>query len=629
MPSASLIEPPPTDLAAAAGSLDAELSRLKALGENDPLAGATACKAALRTWPRSAELWSLRGLLFVQAGLRAKAEVTLAVALELAPGDVAARLALARLWLERGRPAAALELIEAAPPRPKTQRKLLYRAARLAIEIGDFHAAIGRLEPALGGAREPTLRALLDQAQRLRAADTAAGLRAQDKRVYLTGVEKLVMGEPAAAEALFGAVVASSPNYAPAWAGLKGARLAQDQAAEIDGAPGPIRPFLERRFSARGLIFDPREVVPERPRAEALTEVFAPDALSHTPDSWLRLDPVGEPMTLGPTITLGGPGDEMRLPFAASETFVAGLDQPALLGRGIAIDRTGARIAELAGHHGPDKSSAFQVGRAIGFDRAVFRDGAAPVRFVDEPAFLMAGPSDGAFGDWMTNFLPRLSLARRAGVDARLVIRSASQPFVRQTLAFLGVGPDRILEHDPAGVTLFRRLYVPSWPMPNRRRAMAGLMAALDVAASEAKGPSRLYLSREHMVPRPLINEAEVRARFEAHGFHTIHPERLSLAALHALLSGADHVAGPYGSAFLNLAFCARKPACLVCAPAYYLGFQREVTLWLGAMGAPFGLFLGENDGQPPRRDGPWSVDLVRLEAAISRFLQSPPAAPR
>ena len=158
---------------------------------------------------------------------------------------------------------------------------------------------------------------------------------------------------------------------------------------------------------------------------------------------------------------------------------------------------------------------------------------------------------------------------------------------------------------------------------------MAGLMEGLAVAAPAAKGPPRIYLSREHMIPRPLVNEAEVRGRFEAQGFATIHPERLSLEALHRLLSQAEHVAGAYGSAFLNLAFCERKPACLVCAPAYYAGFLREVTLWLGGMGAPFGLLLGEDDGQPPRHDGPWSVDLVRLEAAISRFLQSPAAAHR
>ena len=613
-----------------ASPLDAELDRLRTLGGRDPMAGARACKPALELWPDCGALWSLRGLLLIEAGERTKAaERALARALELTPADTGARLALARLRSGQGRPAAALALIDAWPQQAKTQPKSLAGVARLMIEIGDFQGAIDRLEPALREAEDPALRTLLDQAQGLQAADEAAGLQPRDKRAYLAGVEKLVLCQPAAAADLFRKVVKGSRGYAPAWAGLKGARLTQGQATEVDDAPAGARPLLQRRSGGRGLVFDPRDVFSSRPRSQTLTEVFSPAELARTPDAWLGLDRDGEERVLAPTIRLGGPGDEMRLQFRTSETFVARLDQAALVGRGVVIDRTGALIAELNAHHSPKKFGTLKVEGGISFEPSAVRDGAGPVQIIDEPAFLMAGPGDGAFGDWLVNFLPRLDLARRAGVDARIVVRSNGPPFVRRTLAFLGIGPDRILQHDPSGASVFPQLYAASWPMPDRQRAMPGLLGALAVAAPAASGPRRIYLSREHANARPMANEAEVRSRFEAHGFEAIYPERLSIEELHGRLSHAEHVAGPYGSAFLNLAFCTSPPACLVCAPPYYLGYLREVTMWLGSIGAPFGLLLGEDDGQPSRRDGPWSMDLARLEHAIGRFLGSPTAAPR
>jgi capsular polysaccharide biosynthesis protein len=122
---------------------------------------------------------------------------------------------------------------------------------------------------------------------------------------------------------------------------------------------------------------------------------------------------------------------------------------------------------------------------------------------------------------------------------------------------------------------------------------------------------------------RPLVDEALVRARFEARGFTAVHPERLSLDALRSLLAGASHVAGGYGSAWLNLAFCQRKPACMVLAPDYYGGYLREVSMWLGGMAAPFGLLLGQHEDPTARRlrDATWRLDPEMLEAAIDRFL--------
>lgn len=560
-----------------------------------------------------------------ERGAFARAEAALVKTLDLAPGDPRARCALAEMKLEQGRPSEAIAVMEAAPDSRKLMRELALAWMQLLIDAGDYEAAIARLQARRLEASDPRFMFRLEAIQARLAADRAAGVPPEARRSYVKGLEKLVRRDPAGAEPLLEAVTRDAPAFAPAWAALKGARALLGL-AEPTGAPGSAEPLLARRLGGRGLVFDPADRFEIRARAERLTEVFTPDELGRTPNAWISLDPGGEAREARPTIALGGPGDDYRAPYRTSETFMACLENVAVVGRGVVITSQGELIEELIGGASPHKFEADREGQTLSFYPRTFRDGLCPVKVVDEPAMLMAGPTDSAFGDWMVNFMPRIPAARRAGFDLPIVVRADAPAFVRKMLAFVGLDPQRFVEHDRTGVTVFRQLYVPSWPMPRRGTHMAGHLQGLAIrpAAATAEGPRRIYLSRETMTARPLVNEAEVRARFEALGFVSIRPEALSLEALHALLSGASHVAGGYGSAWLNLAFCERRPVSLVCMPDYYDGFFREVSLWMGAMEAPFGLLLGENDGKGDYRqlmDGPWSIDLERLDIAIDRFL--------
>jgi len=608
-----------SDAGVRAETLDAVLAEIWSLGRQDPLAAAMACKLAIKRFPDAPVLWALRGRMFLAARDHERAAPALERALQLAPDDAEVRAALAETKLALGLPKVALEALDGAPSSEHLPNGLGRTVGLLRLLAGDFDGAVEALESC--GA-EPDL---LRHARMAEAADRAQGLKPQDKRAFIESTEALLGADPASAEAIFAGLVSRAPGYGPAWVGLRGAIMAQGRPDPgFADAPAAVQPLIARKPAGRGLVFDPLDVIPVRPRARALTEVPSRSELMRTDDTWLTLEREGLAEVLQPTIPCDGPGDEVRLAYASAESFVAVMADAAIVGRGLVVDRSGALIEELQGGISASKFEAQWTDGGLKFDPGQFRHGFCPVQVFDEPSFLMAGPSDGAFGDWMVNFLPRLAMARRAGLDAKLVIRSWAPAFVRRTLAFLGHGEDRILEHNPRGVSVFRRLYVPSWPLPHRRRAVTGLLRGLEVdAPPRTGGPQRIYLSRENMKARPLTNEAEVRARFEERGFVTVQPERLALEELHALLSSASHVAGPYGSAFLNLAFCREKPTCLVCAPAYYEGFLREITLWLGSMDAPFGLVLGEPGEAGPLRKAPWTLDLGRLEVAIERVLDA------
>jgi capsular polysaccharide biosynthesis protein len=238
------------------------------------------------------------------------------------------------------------------------------------------------------------------------------------------------------------------------------------------------------------------------------------------------------------------------------------------------------------------------------------------VRTYDEPAFLLAGPHDCGFGDWIINFPPRLMLAEAARLDAKIVVSDQAIASAEPMLAALGVNPSRLIRHDTSGVSLFPRLYAPSWPMRLRLNHMPDPFAIYRRAA-RAPGSERprLYLSREGVGRRRMLNEPQVRALFERRGFRTIQPERMSFEETLELFAGPSLVAAPYGSALLNLAFASTKPPCLVIAPPEPESFLLEAISWLGAMELPFGYVRGE-----PAPDG-WTAPLELVEAGLEALL--------
>jgi capsular polysaccharide biosynthesis protein len=261
------------------------------------------------------------------------------------------------------------------------------------------------------------------------------------------------------------------------------------------------------------------------------------------------------------------------------------------------------------------------VDSGVAFDPGRFNDGMCPVRVYDTPAFLLTGPTDRSYGDWMINFPPRLALAEAAGLDCPIVIGDEPPPQALEVLAALGVGRDRLLIHNSRGVSVFPKLYAPSWPMRVRLHHMNGLFDVYRRAARPRPAPGanrpRLYLSRERIGKRPLVNEREVRALFESRGFRALHPQDMSLQEVRDAFANAACIAGPYGSAWLNTVYCSGKPACLVCMPPKLDLFLSEVIVWLDCLGLPFGYLMGEED----RQDGAWTLPLPEVERAIDRTL--------
>jgi capsular polysaccharide biosynthesis protein len=359
-----------------------------------------------------------------------------------------------------------------------------------------------------------------------------------------------------------------------------------------------------------------------RPISEVLREVQTPDELRSDDNVFHVLDPGGELVARHPIVELDGCEPSTPISYRTAAKLVASIRNAALVGKGVVLTEAGDIIQELLPRSSPDKYGVIKRDGAVRFDRQWFKDRALPVVRFDEPAFLMTGPTETAFGDWIINFGPRLALARAAALDCRIVIRNDPRHRTRDMLEALGVARDRILFHWPDRVSVFPKLYVPSWPNGDKAAPMAGLFGVYEdwPMRPAPRQTRKLYLTRESARSRPMVNEPAVREMFTRRGFEVVDPGTLSHDETRQMFSAAVCLAGPYGSAFHNLVFCARRVHNLVLLPPFGPLHLTEVMVWHAEHRQKFSYIRGEPMTEAPD-DPRWTAPLDRVERALEAVL--------
>ncbi len=316
----------------------------------------------------------------------------------------------------------------------------------------------------------------------------------------------------------------------------------------------------------------------------------------------------------------GGPAHPVR--YHTPPKFVAGYRNAAVVAEGLVLTEDGEFVDEAL-QNSPAKYGARRQGDELSFRPPHRSGGRLQVKAFDTPAFLMCGPTDTSFGDWMSNFFPRLSLYEAAGLDCPILVRWKPAPHTLPILEALGFGPERIIFHSTDQISLFPKLYVPCWPSRDKAAPMSGL-AEIYRRAAVPPGPERplIYLERRGQWERPLANEDEVCALFASRGFRIVDPGAMSFDETRRLLSAPACVAGAYGSAFHNLAFSCIQPLGLVLMPAHRPHHLGEIARWHTDRGARFAYVLGEMPPAPHGRSTPWTVSLDKVERALDRMME-------
>ena len=561
----------------------------------------------------------------------------LAETVRLHPASAAAAVELARAFIGLGRFSDALNALRSRPETGDGPSIPEIESASLFFEMGFYSEATRGFAEAI--AKHPEDAPVL--LRRHRAAlvgleqDSRRGLSPAFKGLYLEAMELLARRRFADAEIKFAKLTRYCPAFVEGWLGWRGALEAQAKSEELEPlkrawriysprTQWAVKPVMSRRLGPRGFVFDPHEAIPIRPRGEALQQVRDLRELEGSGDAILTLDPGGEAVELEPVVRLASaPAGKTLFRYTTAPKHLAALEGAALVGRGLVLNRKGEAPEELKPPCDLGKAGLQEAHGHIVADPPTFRDGACPVEVFDTPALLLSGPTDSGFGDWTLNFPGRLTIAAAAGLDCPIVVRSGRPEPWLHMLEALGVRRDRIILHDPRGVSVFAKLYVPSWPLPLRSQPMRGLFDVYQRLAPPMKTDrgERLYLSREGVSTRSLVNEPEIRAAFERRGFRSIRPERLSFERAHALFSQAEMIGGAYGSAYLNLAAYGSRPrGVLALMPPAVHGFLDEIALWIGASGNRFSYLFGDPAG--PQRDA-WSLSVETVEAALDELLQA------
>ncbi len=610
------------------------LSERRANGPADALA---AVDEALAAFPLDAGFHSFRATqLYLMSRLdEAEAAFKRALARE---SSAATMLKLARVHVAQGRRREALELAGQALADGQYRARGLSRASVLYAALGDHQSAVELLTEAIATSPAQDLKAARERALACLAEDAEAGVHPPHKRLFGEALEHLRRGDPAAAEPLFAELTQCCAAYAPAWIGLRGALVAQGRTAEAQAvrsawaaaapsAASVIDAGMDRTLGGRGFLFDPRDRFPFRPMAKVLRRTDSPEDLKASDDVYFVIDPGGTPVEYDPVVSLDGRGhDRFRVRYRTAPKHVAALKGAMIVGDGVVITAHGEIIQDLCPTK-PSKYGARREGACLAFEPGRFGDGVRAIRCFDTPAFLMTGPTDTAFGDWIINFGSRPALLEAAGLDCPVVVRSTLPAKSLDMLQALGVSRDRILRHDPETISLFPKLYVPSWPSGNKFQPMAGVFDVYRRAALPPTPGARplLYLTRRGSSKRRMVNEDEVCALFARRGFQIVDPGGLGFEEVRRLFANPACVAGGFGSAFHNLAFCGGRPINLVLLPTHTELHLDEVAIWHGDHGLRFGYVWGESLPDPrfgaDRRQAPWQAPLEEVERAIDQIL--------
>jgi len=183
-------------------------------------------------------------------------------------------------------------------------------------------------------------------------------------------------------------------------------------------------------------------------------------------------------------------------------------------------------------------------------------------RHVPGKALVLASTGGNTYFHWMTDVLPRIRLARQAGLDPlafdRILVNGLDQPFQKETLARFGIFPDRCLVF-PGWESAYelREATLPSLPgIPGVVPPETAEFLKREFAVSGVPASRRIFIGRGGAGHRALVQEREISRELAKRGFENVECGNLSVREQAEVFASAEMVVGAHGAALTNLVFC-------------------------------------------------------------------------
>ena len=182
---------------------------------------------------------------------------------------------------------------------------------------------------------------------------------------------------------------------------------------------------------------------------------------------------------------------------------------------------------------------------------------------------------------WLFEALPRLAVLEASGLTYdRLIVPNELSSFHHETLALIGIPPDRLVPHHNHHIVADELIWASplapfEQPSPLVVDWLRHKLGADEVyaAVGDADPGRRLYLSRRGV--RKVANEAQLIAALAPLGFEVVDPDRLSVAEQVKLFAESGLAIGGHGAAFSNAIFSRQ----MTLVELYHSGLVNASTL--------------------------------------------------
>jgi len=219
---------------------------------------------------------------------------------------------------------------------------------------------------------------------------------------------------------------------------------------------------------------------------------------------------------------------------------------------------------------------------------------------------------------WMLNILPNILMAAEHSGGWQsinpLFFPYTLEPWQRTILDCLGVSAESRLEYDgefpvkfdQADYFISCRDEVPCAGELLKLRQKLWERLEIQPVAPHRK----LYVSREKMGVRSLVNEVEIRNVYEGAGYEVIHPQAMTFEEQVLTFSSAASIAGPAGAWGGNLIFCQPGAHVAMIVPSDYYGPMHNYTCHL--YGLQYAIAVGSF--VPTAQESSWKQIIAGAE---------------
>lgn len=203
-----------------------------------------------------------------------------------------------------------------------------------------------------------------------------------------------------------------------------------------------------------------------------------------------------------------------------------------------------------------------------------------------------------------------------------LVFEPGLRDYHQVFLQHAGIDLERVVHASATGIRV-ERLYVPT-PSIRSHRWISPLQgktwATISDSVSSRAPTRRVYLTRQKIGERPLLNEEKVAACFSEFGYEIIAPETLTVEEQIEMAATSTHLAGPVGSQMYLAAFQKRGGKKLIIAPANFYA-KDDLLISRVTQGSCDVVFGTKTDNFSDRDKRSWYIDIEKVRAALRRHL--------